>query len=276
MPASASRLFEPFCGSAAVALAFASVRPAVSIRLNDKNQPLADLWQRIIFEPEQLADDYQQMWEDQLPDPRTYYDVVRDRFNASGEPVLLLYLLARCVKAAVRYNSRGDFNQSPDNRRLGTRPERMRAQICHASSLLQNRAQVSAVDFMEALDSATSDDVVYLDPPYQGVSTNRDRRYRDVLPYDDFVNALGVLNSRGLSYVVSYDGRTGAKTFGRALPGALRLQRLEVNAGRSTQATFLGRTDLTVESVYLSPALVERLTDDPPNIPSKCERGGAT
>jgi len=32
---------------------------------------------------------------------------------------MLLYLLDRCVKGAVRYNKEGWFNQSPDKRRLG-------------------------------------------------------------------------------------------------------------------------------------------------------------
>ena len=52
-----------------------------------------------------------------------------------------------------------------------------------------------------------------------------------------------------------YDGRTGDKSFGEPLPASLQLRHLEVCAGRSTQATLLGRTDVTYESLYLSPAL---------------------
>ncbi len=62
---------------------------------------------------------------------------------------------------------------------------------------------------------------------------------------------------------VSYDGRTGAKIFGDPLPTALNLKHLEVYAGRSTQATLLGRADVTYESLYLSPALLSRL---PPSL----------
>ena len=43
-------------------------------------------------------------------------------WGETGKPDLLLYLLARCVKAAVRYNASGEFNQSPDNRRRGMPP----------------------------------------------------------------------------------------------------------------------------------------------------------
>src|SRR5437588_10922330 len=62
------------------------------------------------------------LWLEQAGQEREYYDQVRDRFNESNEPHHFLYLLARCVKAAVRYNGEGKFNNSPDNRRLGMRP----------------------------------------------------------------------------------------------------------------------------------------------------------
>jgi DNA adenine methylase len=37
------------------------------------------------------------------------------------------------------------------------------------------------------------------------------------------------------------------------------MYRLEIEAGRSTQATLLGRDDVTYESVYLSKNLIEKL-----------------
>ena len=45
------------------------------------------------------------------------------------KPEYLLFLLAKCVKAAVRYNAKGEFNQSPDKRRLGRNPAMMRDDI---------------------------------------------------------------------------------------------------------------------------------------------------
>lgn len=43
---------------------------------------------------------------------------------------------------------------------------------------------------------------------------------------------------------------------GRELPGHLNLLRVELDAGRATQATLLGEMAATYESLYLSPALV--------------------
>jgi DNA adenine methylase len=58
---------------------------------------------------------------------------------------------------------------------------------------------------------------------------------------------------------LSFDGRTGGKTFGKPLPNALSLTKIEINAGRSTQATLLNREEYTYEAIYLSPSLTERI-----------------
>ena len=76
---------------------------------------------------------------------------------------------------------------------------------------------------------------------------------------DEFVEVLESLNYREIKYLVSYDGRTGDRVHGRKLPDRLRLHLIELDAGRSSQATLLGRSEVTVESLYLSPALAGSL-----------------
>jgi len=61
------------------------------------------------------------LWRADHDDALEHYYQVRESFTALNDARLLLYLLARCVKGAVRYNWRRMFNQSPDKRRLGTR-----------------------------------------------------------------------------------------------------------------------------------------------------------
>ena len=263
IPACTTRLVEPFAGSAAVSLAVACKRKAESYWLNDLNKPLANLWHRIITEPEAVATAYDRLWNAQQGNEAEYYKRVRTKFNETHKPEYLLYLLARCVKAAVRYNGNGEFNQSPDNRRKGMKPSTMTAQILGASSLLAKRTRVSSLDFRELLDELNPSDLVYMDPPYQGVCSNRDRRYIGSLDFDSFVSFLEALNDKGVSYVVSYDGRTGNKKFGKALPLSLNLEHEEIKAGKSSQATLLGRNDDTYESLYLSPALIKRLQNRP-------------
>jgi DNA adenine methylase len=272
LPAKFTRLVEPFAGSAAMTIACAARGRATRFWINDLNHPLAELVNLIINRPEEIADHYTRLWKGDAEDALEHYYTVRETFNRTQDPKLFLYLLARCIKGAVRYNADGLFNQSPDKRRLGTRPETMRQNIMAASLLLRGKALVTSHDFRDVLAAAGSDDVIYMDPPYQGTSGERDSRYLAGLSFDHFVAALDSLNSRGLRYAISYDGRTGDKSYGEPLPSYLNLSLIELEAGRSTQATLLGRTEETVESLYLSPALTAELHAVPKTMRRRIEQ----
>lgn len=104
-PQHVTRLVEPFAGSAAVTIAAAACYRADRFWLNDLNEPLMRLWDAIIHRPEQLAEAYENLWKEQQGREREYYDTIRAEFNRTHQPEYLLYLLARCVKASVRYNA---------------------------------------------------------------------------------------------------------------------------------------------------------------------------
>jgi len=252
-------LYEPFAGSAAITIAAACHSLATKFVLNDFNEPLIDLWHEIINHPARITSGYAELWEAQNGRERVYYDFVRNEFNKTRRSDYLLYLLARCVKAAVRYNSNGEFNQSPDNRRRGAHPATIRKHVFGVSGLLRSKTKYLSLDYREALKNVGRHDLVYLDPPYQGVCGKRDPRYSENVAFDDFAAALDKLNAEEISFIVSYDGRTGDKIFGKPLPSFLNLNRVELHAGRSSQSTLLGRNDDTYESLYISPALIERL-----------------
>lgn len=256
-------LIEPFAGSAAMSIASVIQNRAESYWINDVNESLILLWYDIIHQPEKLSFFYSQLWIKQLGHEKAFYNKVRDRFNITHRPYYFLYLLARCVKASVRYNANGEFNQSPDNRRKGRKPESMQRDIMAVAQLFADRIRLSSWDYQAVLSLATANDLVYMDPPYQGVTGTTDPRYANGINHDEFVDALVDLNQRHIPYIVSYDGRTGNKTFGYKLPDYLNLQLIELDAGRSSQATLLGRSDKTVESLYLSPALVSKLDGIP-------------
>ena len=257
-PQDTGMLIEPFAGSAAISIAAACYSKASHFHLNDLNQPLVALWEAIINDPKPLTTNYTRLWKEQLGQEREFYDAIRDRFNRTKRPEYLLYLLARCVKASVRYNAKGEFNQSPDNRRLGRNPEQMSEDILVVSNLLRDRTTVSSQDYKDVLKSATKNDLVYMDPPYQGVCSTSDPRYYGGVEFDEFMQQLKILNQRKIAYILSYDGRTGEKSYGQDLPAELDLHRIEIKAGRSTQSTLLGRSDITYESIYLSKALTDR------------------
>jgi DNA adenine methylase len=263
LPGKIRRLVEPFCGSAAVSLAVANRKLAQAFWINDAHQPLIAVWREMIERPGALADAYAELWNQQIGRERAAYDVVRANFNRHHKPADFLYLLARSVKSVVRYNASGEFNNTPDNRRLGTRPAAMRRRLLGAAQLLQ-KCQATSWDYQEVLAKCRQTDVIYMDPPYQGVSGQRDPRYAPKITHEAFCGELASLNQRGLMFAVSYDGRTGNKHYGKPLPNELNLTRIEVCAGRSSQATLLGRTDVTYESLYLSPALVKAVEHSRP------------
>ena len=263
IPKGTKRLVEPFAGSAAISVAAAWVGSAESFWLNDTHSALMSLWQNMLDDPHGLADDYERIWTAQRGREREYYNNVRDRFNREHRPADFLFLLARCVKAAIRYNRNGQFNNSPDHRRLGMRPDTMRRNIALVSQALTGRTTLTTGDYVEVLRKTKRSDFVYMDPPYQGVCKNRDSRYVKSVEFDKFAEELESLNTRGIPFIVSYDGRTGDTAYGEKLPESLGLFHTEVLVGRSTQATLLGRSHDTYESLYLSSAAVQKLGDIP-------------
>lgn len=259
IPTGVEHLVEPFAGSAAVSIAALHAGAVERVTIGDLNVPLMQLWRRVCDDPAAVADGYEAIWADDLLDARQRFTDVRERFNRDQDPIDFLYLLLRCVKAAVRYNTRGEFNQGADHRRLGTRPAAMRRRLLEVSSVLAGRTTVVTGDFRPLLCAADPSDVVYLDPPYQGTSGTRDGRYLAGLTYEAFVAELERAVHAGTSMLISYDGTSGEKTYGQDLPDRLGMLHLHLAAGVSSQGTLSGTDARTVESLYASPALVDRL-----------------
>ena len=164
-------LIEPFVGSGAVALATAQKDCCANTSSSVTS------WSRSVgfggrsstsLKPSRVRST--NLWHGQFPDPIAFFNRVREEFSNDRTPSKLLFLLARCVKNAVRFNPSGGFNQSADKRRLGTQPKRMSAEIMAAHRLLQGKCEVRPGDYKAALDAATANDLVYMDPPYQGTS----------------------------------------------------------------------------------------------------------
>ena len=218
----------------------------------DSLLPMVELWRAVLKRPDTVADKYESVWRGQVDGPLTYFNQVRERFNTFHDPVDLLYLTCRCVKNAVRFNAQGRFTQSVDKRRMGMRPDKMRRELSGAAQLLKGRAEVRQGDWLATTSDAAPTDFVYMDPPYLGTSTGRDRRYAEWMSQERLIGGLRQFRNRGLRFSLSYDGRCGDQTYGPPLPDELGLIRLLLYAGRSTQATLNGIKAETYESLYLS------------------------
>jgi DNA adenine methylase len=259
LPRDAPVLWEPCGGSAALSLAARSAGLGARVVIGDVWAPLVALWRQILADPAALAARYAARWEAARSDPRGAYAHAREQLNRTGDPDALLYVLNRCVKGAVRFNARGEFNQSADHRRLGARPTLVRARLVGASALLGPDATAAVADLEATLGRARPEDVVFLDPPYAGVSSGADRRYRAGFDQQALVDVLRLAVRRDLSVLLTYDGRRGEQSFAAPLPDDLGLACVELPAGRSAQSTLLGRAEQTVELAYLTPALQRRI-----------------
>lgn len=250
-----TRMIEPFAGSAAITLAAAQRGLFEQYVIADVLE-LTDIWRAILSNPGKLSTDYRALWHFQSKgEPTKQFNEIRSKFNAKHDPAKLLFLLARCVKNAVRFSSTGQFNQSPDKRRRGMHPDTMEEEIHAAHRLLSGKTEVICGDFREVLRLSTRSDLVYMDPPYQGVSEARDKRYIQGVRRNEMIAVVENLNARQIEYILSYDGSCGDKTYGQPLPMHLNAHQMLLEVGRSSQATLNGRDHITVESVYLSSGL---------------------
>jgi DNA adenine methylase len=255
VPDAVGTWYEPFAGSAAMSIWAARYRNPEKIVLGDSLTCLTTLWASIIDDPIAASERYEAVWSGQQNADHGYFNEVRARYNEEKDPIDLLYLMARCVKNAVRFNRKGQFTQSVDKRRLGMRPEKMRNAMLGASNLLKGRTVVRTGDWLETVSDAVEGDFIYLDPPYMGTSIGRDLRYAEQMTQERLVTGLEEVLARRLSIALSYDGSTGEKVYGPPLPDHLNMTRTHIHTGRSSQSTLSGKDDETIESLYLSPNL---------------------
>lgn len=262
MPDRFDKLIEPFSGTASISIAAAFNHRSSLFHINDINIPLLNLLRTAIENPVYLINRYSAVWNEQFvwPDGHIeHFYQMREKFNnGDQEPELMLYLLARCVKGSIRYGKNGKFNQSPDKRRHGTNPQKMSDNILSISSLLKDKTSYSSLDYRNILDTVKYGDLIYMDPPYQGVCENRDNRYLMGINFDDFVESIYSLDKKNIDYLISYDGKCGEKSYGRELPRDLMCKKVLLKAGLSTQETLLGRKSTTYESLYISNSLYNK------------------
>ena len=259
MPQKFDRLVEPFCGMAAVSIAVAQKRYANRFLINDINTSLVNILKKSIEAPDELLADYEALWKGQFSfegGSLAHYNYVRDCFNEGCQtPENMLYLLARCAKGSVRYGRNGNFNQSPDKRRFGTNPDTLSRNVHAVSSLLYGKTEFYSLDYREILKMTKKGDVVYMDPPYQGVSNVRDCRYVAGVSFDEFSQSVEELNSKGVDFIISYDGKCGEKEYGEDLPMELGCKKVMLKAGFSSQSILLGKKEITYEALYISKGL---------------------
>ena len=154
---------EPFLGGGAV---YFHLRPARAV-LSDLNRELIVCYQVVRDSPGQLIAELRQ----HLNDRRYFYETRAldpERLDPVRRASRTIYLNKTCFNGLYRVNSRGRFNV-PFGRY--NRPLICDEQNIRAASRWLKDATLEVAPFESVLERATRGDFIYLDPPYQPLSS---------------------------------------------------------------------------------------------------------
>ena len=238
------RYFEPFLGGGALLYVLGRPRSLAG----DIYEPLIQLWKAIQTEPQVVVDDYAYQWnllQHNLPE---YFYSVRERFNDNPNPLDLNFLTRTCVNGIVRFNKKGEFNNSFHLSRKGMRPDRFAKVVRTWHDVIQGVIFVCQ-DYQDTLSEAKVDDLVYFDPPY----ANNNMRYTQNLDLKRFFAQLEMLNRKGVKWLLSFDGKRGNTDLSHPVPQDLFRRKLLVPSGRSALGKVLNGPNVQVhETLYLN------------------------
>ncbi len=162
LPQQFNRVVEPFCGGAAVS--FELQTPAL---LSDINSMVINLYKVL------QSDDYLQVLNhikkvgtyehDALQ--KEYYtarDVINNQHNHSPITLAISYIIVRqlCFSGMERYNTNGDFNVPFGHYK------RLSCNLSPDHHMFLKKCDVRLSSFVDVFKDVTSNDFVFIDPPY--------------------------------------------------------------------------------------------------------------
>jgi DNA adenine methylase len=172
VPEKFERYFEPFLGGGAVFFHLVSQERQTKLFLSDLNPDLIISYITMRDRVKELVSALELHSINYFKNPSTYYYKVRES-NPKGQVEKvsrLIFLNKTCFNGLYRVNSKGKFNV-PIGRYVNPNIVN-RENLLAVSKVLQSKdISIKCQDFEEALNNASSGDFVYLDPPYQPVST---------------------------------------------------------------------------------------------------------
>lgn len=244
LPSKFDTYYEPFIGGGSMLYA---IHPEKSV-CGDICKPLIDLWKEIRDNPESLANEYEKRWSRLQNEGYTAYYDIRDSFNRKKSPYDLLFLSRTCVNGLIRFNDKGEFNNSLHHSRPGIKPASLKEIILDWSKHIQGTVFENK-EYFETTANANKNDVVYLDPPY----FHTKGRYFGTIDFEKFIEYLEDLNSRGIKYLLSFDGIRGKEDYRVDLPKHLYKRHELIPSGNSTFKKVIDKeTQEVLESLYLN------------------------
>lgn len=195
------RWIEPFLGSGVVLFNLKPDRALIA----DTNKYIIQVYQAIQsgeISSSSLRDYLQTEAEKLESQGEAYYYAVRDRFNCVGNPFDFIFLNRASFNGVIRFNSKGKFNVPFCKKLDRFRPAyitKICNQVAWVANQLQDKDWIFVVqDWRETLANVSTDDFVYLDPPYIGRHTDYFNHWNET-DADELATAIHQL-SCGFAY----------------------------------------------------------------------------
>lgn len=229
LPESYKRYIEPFLGGGAI---FFTLSPNSSF-LSDVNSELINAYISIRDHPKEIylgLDDLNKRHNHDL-----YYSIRGSKPKDNIESALrFLYLNRTCWNGLYRVNRRNEFNVP-----IGTKTSVLfEDDNFFAISKALKNAELSAVDFEVAIDSASEGDLLYIDPPYTVKHNfNGFLKYnQSIFSWDDQIrlhDALVRAKYRGCHIIVSNADHQSVHSLYSDFSETYTIPRASVIAGKS-------------------------------------------
>lgn len=172
IPKNFDKYFEPFLGGGAVLFHLISQNSQLKCFASDLNSTLILSYVTIRDKVDELIMSLEEHSENYFKNPEKYYYQVRD-----SNPKIqidkvsrLIFLNKTCFNGLYRVNSKGKFNVPMGKYVNPNIVNKENLQVLN-HVLQSKRISIKCEDFTTALRRAQEDDFVYLDPPYQPVSS---------------------------------------------------------------------------------------------------------
>ncbi len=160
----------------------------------------------------------------------------------------MFFLSRTCVNGLIRFNAKGEFNNSLHHSRPGINPDRLKPIVDSWSERIQGVEFLNA-DYRITIADASKGDFVYLDPPY----LNTKGRYYGGIEFSEFLSCLEDLNMRGVKYALSFDGYRGDKDYSAPIPKELYKRKEMLASGNSAFKKVQDKiSEQVYESLYLN------------------------
>ena len=243
--------YEPFCGGCSIL--FQLLHSDIKFNkyiCSDKNEGLINLWNEIKNNPDEVAKQYESMWNELNIDEdkerkKQYFYMVRDRYNKEHSPYDFMFIMRTTTNGMPRYNKNGEFNNSFHVTRNGIKPSSLHKIIKEWSTVL-NKYNVEFVHQEYSKIQTKENDFIYLDPPY----ANTKGMYYGAINYEELWNWM---SKQSCDYMLSFDGKSTTEDMTYEVPDYLYSKHEYLYSGNSSFRRVIGKSnkEYIEESLYI-------------------------